>query len=242
MRNYIWINHTKDKVLAMLDKEGAYAVYVVWDDPSLEDVRRFINKSMPIALTSTKSRVMVLDAKDLNPRKFSLFLKTLERPDDNLYVSFFGAKLNCYPLTVISRCTVRMRHFEESLTEELVEKDKLEYLKEVELLRHYDVDTALRMVDLKPKFVDMLVRLENFRPERYSDIKGFQYQPVEFIYLFYEWMNKNDIFTSVDLKRCCFLRDEEIIRLLQEVSICDLSFESYVIDLLFVRKAMMNAY
>lgn len=242
MRNYIWINHTRDRVLYELRQQGAYAVHVNWTDSlTIDDIRKFVNQSMSVAVTSTTPRAMVLNAGTLSPRLFTLFLKLLEQPD-GLYISFYGARLNRYPLTVISRCTVRMRSSKEDVMERLTKLKMTHYFDEVQLLRHYDVETALRMIDFKPHFVDMLVRLEDFKPERYSSIRGFQNQPVEFLYLFYEWLNRNTLFAMVDLDRCQFLRDEETIRLLQEVSNCDPLFETYVIDLLFVRKAMMHAY
>lgn len=241
MRNYIWINHTKERVLEQLDSEGAYAVFVRWSDLTLKDIRKFINQSMASAFMSGVPRVMVLDATEFNPRRFTLFLKLLEQPD-NLYLSFYGARLNQYPLTVISRCTVRMRSFHDNIVEKLTAFEKLNYLEEVKLLRHYDVETAVRMIDCKPHFVDMLVRLEDLKPEQYSGVRRFQGQSVEFIYLFYEWLNRNKLFATVDLDRCHFLREEDTIELLQELSTCDPTFESYLIDLLFVRKAVLNAY
>lgn len=241
MRNYIWINYTRDKVLGQLDREGAYAVFVRWNDPTIRDIRNFIKQSMASASVADLSRVMVLDATDMSSKRFMLFLKMLEQPG-NLYLSFIGARLNHYPLTVISRCQVRMRSVKENMTEILSKLELMHYFDEVQSLSHYDVDTAVRMVDSKPFFVDMLVRLEDFKADKYSSIGSFQKQPVEFIYLFYEWLNRNPLFTTVDLDRCSFLRDEEMIRLLQEVSNCDPKFEQYLIDLLFVRKATMNAY
>jgi len=241
MRNYIWINHTRDRVLYELNQQGAYAVDVNWtEEATTRDIRHFVEQ-IPSAGVSDRPRVLVLNAKALNSRRFVMFLKVLEQLD-SVYFSFYGARLNWYPLTVISRCTVRMRSSKEDVMEKLTKLKATNYFDEVQLLRHYDVDAALRMIDFKPHFVDMLVRLEDFKPERYSSIRGFQSQPVEFIHLFYEWLNKNPLFAEVDLERCQFLRDGETIKLLQEVSICDPTFETYLIDLLFVRKAILHAY
>lgn len=241
MRNFIWINHTKERVLEQLESEGAYAVFVHWNDPIIKDIRKFIKQTMEVSYVSGVSRVMVLDAMELNPMRFTLFLKLLEQ-SGNLYLSFFGARLNQYPLTVISRCTVRMRSVHDNVAEKLTAFEKLNYLEEVKLLCHYDVETAVRMIDCKPHFVDMLVKLEDLSPEQYSGVRRFQGQPVEFIYLFYEWLNRNKLFATVDLDRCHFLREEDTIKLLQELSTCDPMFENYLIDLLFVRKAVLNAY
>ncbi len=182
---------------------------------SFNEMRGIINGFVESAVAG---EVLLCDACSYKEDTFGLFLKLLELPDLKGLVWFYNKPLSYYPFTIRSRCEVDVLYdFSENVVRGyLAQFGKESYSADMRYLMHYPMDTAIEILNRKEAFTDILLLLDSVS-NLYTYLNQIKNVDKYFAYLFYEWLSYNLIFTSTELDRCSFFRDEKFLKYLRDM-------------------------
>jgi hypothetical protein len=192
--------------------------------------------------SSKKDRMIVDTAGWLGEAdEWGLFLKILEDESVQGEICFYGGLLVNYPETVRSRCAVEGKHFD-------VESESfLDFVKCVNAehmtpmfkhLQTYNVLQAWEILKSKERFLAFMYHLGSASPNNFH----MMFAPLTsmkepcYKYLFYEWLQKNPIFSDSELEICEFFRDGKFEKLLHRFLNTAFAVDEYLFPFLITYK------
>jgi len=205
---------------------------------SLESFRQF----------STKTERFLVDVAGwlVEDGLWGMFLKTLEDGSCRGEIWFYGGFLVGYPPTIRSRCSVEGRAFDledYSFKKFLKDNDAEQFTAEFKKLQVYNLGAAWDMLSSKARFLTFMYHLNSTSRENFHllfaplvDMKSSCY-----INLFYEWFQKNPIFSSSELEVCEFLRDGKFEQTLPRFLNTSFYVETYLFPFLIAYKMVRSA-
>ena len=172
---------------------------------------------------------------------WELFLKPLEDVSCRGEIWFYGGFLVSYPETVRSRCHIEGKAFDvesASFKEFLKKNDAEQFADDFKELRVYNLVAAWDMLSSKERFLTFMYHLNSVSRENFHllfapliDMKSQCYTN-----LFYEWFQKNPIFSSSELEVCEFLRDGKFEQILPRFLNTSFFVEKYLFPFLITYK------
>ena len=172
---------------------------------------------------------------------WGIFLKALEDENCRGEMWFHGGFLVHYPLTIRSRCSVEGRAFDledYSFKKFLKDNDAEQFTADFEKLKIYNLVAAWDMLSSKARFLTFMYHLNSTSRENFhllfaplTDMRSPCY-----INLFYEWFQKNPIFSSSELEVCEFLRDGKFEQILPRFLNTSFFVEEYLFPFLITYK------
>ena len=172
---------------------------------------------------------------------WGIFLKTLEDESCKGEIWFYGGFLVSYPPTIRSRCSVEGKEFDlesESFKNFTKRVGAEQFLPDFVHLKVYNLGTAWDMLQSKERFLIFMYHLNSTSRENFyllfaplTDMKAPCY-----INLFYEWFQKNPIFSSSELEVCKFLRDGKFEQVLPRFLNTSFFVEEYLFPFLITYK------
>jgi len=173
--------------------------------------------------------ILLIDVKEMKANKFAFFLTFLES-SVGASVWFYGASLDKYPLTIISRCELFINSSTSWIDTYLKERNLIELSDSMYYLKHYDLDFAVKMIKAKQSFVSFLLGVHSFMYKDYYILTIGEKTQKEFFYLFYEWLNRSEFFLERELDSCPELRGIEFLT--KFYSVRDTRFYKYFLPFL----------
>lgn len=174
---------------------------------------------------------------------WGIFLKTLEDENCRGEVWFYGGFLVHYPSTIRSRCLVEGKAFDvesDSFKKFLKENDAEQFVADFKELRAYNLVAAWDMLSSKARFLTFMYHLNSTSRENFhllfaplTDMRSPCY-----INLFYEWFQKNPIFSSSELEVCEFLQDGKFEQILPRFLNTSFFVEEYLFPFLITYKML----
>lgn len=167
---------------------------------------------------SCDKHVMLVNTRSFSVAQFTVFLKALESPDIEGSIWFYDSPLWAYEFTVRSRCEVdflKESSYADEVKKLLTEKDANtpENLKAMKVVQAYGIRYAWLMVSRKDDFMDLLFAME--MTDNFSLFKSHMDKiDLGYVELFIEWLDHSSLFSTTQLMRAPFLRDEALHKLL----------------------------
>lgn len=172
---------------------------------------------------------------------WGIFLKALEDENCGGEVWFYGGFLVSYPSTIRSRCLVEGKAFDvesDSFKEFVKACNAEQFVDDFKELKVYNLVAAWDMLSSKTRFITFMYHLNGTSKENFHllfapliDMKSKCY-----INLFYEWFQKNPIFSSSELEICEFLRDGKFEKVLPRFLNISFFVEEYLFPFLISYK------
>lgn len=177
---------------------------------------------------------------------WGIFLKTLEDENCRGEMWFYGGFLVSYPLTIRSRCLVEGKHFDlesDSFKEFLKEHDAEQFVDDFKELKVYNLVAAWDMLSSKSRFLTFMYHLNGTSRENFHLLFAplIDMKTPCYINLFYEWFQKNPIFSSSELEVCEFLRDGKFEQILPRFLNTSFFVEEYLFPFLIAYKMVRSA-
>lgn len=215
-----------------------------YDTSSRQSVRDSIDSFVQFSTKEDRFLVDITGWSDIG--YWGIFLKTLEDENCRGEIWFYGGFLVNYPLTIRSRCQVEGKHFDlesASFKEFLKEHDAEQFVDDFEELKVYNLGTAWDMLSSKSRFITFMYHLNGTSKENFhllfaplTDMESRCY-----VNLFFEWFQKNPIFSSSELEVCEFLRDGKFEQILPRFLNTSFFVEEYLFPFLIAYKMMRSA-
>lgn len=224
MNHKIFTSHTREQVEQVALESGLNVVL------SVSDKQQILRDAvMSFQRFSPEDEVFLVNARGLSNQNLSVFLKVLEDPNLRGSIWFYGKHLSNYPFTIRSRCeTVLFEGKDEKdrVSDFLVNREVWAAKTHFEMccLRGYTLDFAWEMLKKRDSFIEMLLMLDSTNDfalfASYLDKAVYEY-----VFLFVEWIQSNEIFTPAQSEVCSWLREKNALRvfkgLMPAVSIAD---------------------
>jgi len=177
---------------------------------------------------------------------WGIFLKPLEDENCRGEIWFYGGFLVSYPPTIRSRCLIEGKAFdvESDSFRKFVESCNAEqFVDDFKELKVYNLVAAWDMLSSKSRFLTFMYHLNGTSKENFhllfaplADMKSKCYTN-----LFYEWFQKNPIFSSSELEVCEFLRDGKFEQVLLRFLNTSFFVEEYLFSFLISYKMVRSA-
>ena len=99
----------------------------------------------------------------------------------------------------------------------LKEQNKIELSGDMRHLLHYRFEKGLQMLEAKQRFISFLLTLQNMSLVDFHLLDSHTKFGEEYIYLLYEFVLGNPVFSEKELKYCPKLRDPSFIATLRDL-------------------------
>lgn len=201
--------------IAQLANEQEYIVLT----PSYASQESLREAVMDFYASAYTGLMLLCDASSFKEEQFGLFLKLLEATDFKGVIWFHNKPLSGYPFTIRSRCEIDVLYsFNLSMTRAyLRQRNKEGLLTQMSVMKHYPMDDAIEILSRKEQFTDLLLSLDS-KERLWVYFEKIRNVDKYFLYLFYEWLSYNLIFSGSELDRCPFLREAKFLDYLKDLT------------------------